>query len=621
MATNWEKNIAGIRVCQKSLARLLEPYKDYDYSQVVHEIEAKDGNPVLVLHKDGKEHIMNSRFRPIGEAESYAAQFDTIRDKSVIMFFGFGNGTFPKSIYKRGSMDKVFYVFYEPCMESFLYTMHHHDLTEIFGTLKTHIFVEGINGNGMGALLPDIIDWANMPLAKMMHLPKYRELFPEEYMNFARIIEDNFTRLHMAKNTMSEFALRFMRNVIQNIRYAFEGTSGNAFVNAFPKDMPAILVAAGPSLSKNIQVLKEAKNKAFILCVDTAFRRLMAEGIDPDAVIGVDSRKWVACQENYLSHYQNIMWIAETICNAGVTREIHSYRNVILDSGDQINNAIYEKAGCPLPSLATGGSVANTAFSLLELWGFETIILVGQDLALTGNRRYSDVDNDADKEALEKGYNLIDIEAYDGGTVKTREDYRTYLKWFESAIAITDAKRVINATEGGAMIHGAVNMSLKDALNQYALKEYDVRSLVDAVPKTLNEEQKDELEEWIRNFPKRSEFFIRMFKEGRDLTQRGITLLGRGNFNEKEFAKLKKRLGEIDDSVSNELEFVLICNRASDVDRRIAREMTISDADEESPIDVLNSMHELYCGFLEAAEDMKLSAEDLVWWMDEEGRR
>lgn len=621
MATNWEKNIAGIRVCQKSLARLLEPYKDYDYSQVVHEIEAKDGNPVLVLHKDGKEHIMNSRFRPIGEAESYAAQFDTIRDKSVIMFFGFGNGTFPKSIYKRGSMDKVFYVFYEPCLESFLYTMHHHDLTEIFGTLKTHIFVEGINGNGMGALLPDIIDWANMPLAKMMHLPKYRELFPEEYMNFARIIEDNFTRLHMAKNTMNEYAQNFMTNVIQHTLFAFEGTSGNAFINVFPKDMPAILVAAGPSLSKNIELLREAKGKAFILCVDTAFRRMMAEGIDPDAVIGVDSRKGAAYQEEYVSHYKNIMWIAETICNYRVAVSVHSYRNVILDSGDQINNAIYEKAGCPLPSLATGGSVANTAFSLLELWGFETIILIGQDLALTGNRRYSDKDIDAEKEALEKGYNLIEIESYDGGVVKTREDYRTYLKWFEAAIAVTDAQRVINATEGGAMIHGAINMTLREALDKYATKEYDIRAIIDAVPKALNEEQKDDLEIWIRNFPKRADFFVRMFKEGRDLTQRGMTLLNRGNFDEKEFAKLKKRLGEIDNSVSNELEFVLICNRAADVDRRIAREMTVSDGEEETAVDVLNSMHELYCGFLEAAEDMKHTADDLVWWLENEGRR
>lgn len=617
----WEQNIEGIKVCQKSLARLLAPYKDMDTSDVVSEILAKDQTPALVLHVNGKDHVMNSRFRPTGEAESYASQFDEIKDKSVVMFFGFGNGTFPKAIYKRGSDDLVFYIFYEPCLASFIYTMHHHDLTELFGTLKTHIYVEGVNADGMGALLPDIIDWANMPLAKMLYLPKYRELYPESYKHFAHIIEDNFNRLHMAKNTTSAFAKKFMENVILHMRYAFEATSGNAFVGAFPKELPAILVSAGPSLSKNIEVLKQAKGHAFILSVDTALRKLLAEGVEPDAVIGVDANKWAAYDEAYVPHYEHMMWIAETICNHAIMRGVKSYRNVMLDSGDQINNDIYKKAGCELPSLPTGGSVANTAFALLELWGFETVILVGQDLALTGNRRYSDTDTDAEKEAQEKGYNIIPIEGYYGDTVKTRDDYLTYLKWFESEIAITDCKRVINATEGGAMIHGATNMPLQEALEQYAKESYDIRAIIDQVPRTLSEKDKDELEKRLLDFPKRASYFIRMFKEGRDLTERGITLLNRGQAEGKEFSELQKRLGEIDASVSNELEFVLICNRASDVDRKIARELTVKEEQDESPVDIMQSMHELYEAFLEAAKDMKKYAEAMVKQFELEGRR
>lgn len=617
----WEQNIEGIKVCQKSLARLLAPYKDMDTSDVVSEILAKDQTPALVLHVNGKDHVMNSRFRPMVEAESYASQFDEIKDKSVVMFFGFGNGTFPKAIYKRGSDDLVFYIFYEPCLASFIYTMHHYDLTELFGTLKTHIYVEGVNADGMGALLPDIIDWANMPLAKMMHLPKYRELYPESYKHFAHIIEDNFSRLHMAKNTTSAFAKKFMENVIMHMRFGFEATSGAAFVDAFPQELPAILVSAGPSLSKNIDVLKQAKGHAFILCVDTAFPKLMGAGIEPDAVIGVDANKWEACDRDYNYCYQRVVWIAETICNVDVTHCIKSYRNVMLDSGDQINNDIYKKAGCELPSLPTGGSVANTAFALLELWGFETVILVGQDLALTGNRRYLDSDKNAEEQAAQKGYNIIPVEAYDGGSVNTRDDYYTYLKWFESEIAITDCKRVINATEGGAMIHGATNMPLQEALEQYAKESYDIRAIIDQVPRTLTERDKDELEKRLLDFPKRASYFIRMFKEGRDLTERGITLLNRGQAEGKEFSDLQKRLGEIDASVSNELEFVLICNRASDVDRKIARELTVKEEQDESPVDIMQSMHELYEAFLEAAKDMKEYAEAMVKQFELEGRR
>lgn len=40
--------------------------------------------------------------------------------------------------------------------------------------------------------------------------------------------------------------------------------------------------------------------------------------------------------------------------------------------------------------VATGGSVATNAFSLLYKIGLKTIILVGQDLALTGNKSHAD---------------------------------------------------------------------------------------------------------------------------------------------------------------------------------------------------------------------------------------
>ena len=58
-----------------------------------------------------------------------------------------------------------------------------------------------------------------------------------------------------------------------------------------PRDCPGILVAAGPSLNKNIQELKKAKGKAFIVAVDTAIKPLLQEGILPDMFAIVDAEK------------------------------------------------------------------------------------------------------------------------------------------------------------------------------------------------------------------------------------------------------------------------------------------------------------------------------------------
>ena len=65
----------------------------------------------------------------------------------------------------------------------------------------------------------------------------------------------------------------------------------------------------------------------------------------------------------------------------------------------------------------------------------------------------------------------------------------------------------------------------------------------------------------------------------------------------------------------------MICNRASDVDRKIARELTVKEEQDESPVDIMQSMHELYEAFLEAAKDMKEYAEAMVKQFELEGRR
>ena len=62
-------------------------------------------------------------------------------------------------------------------------------------------------------------------------------------------------------------------------------------MKVIPKDISAIVIAAGPSLNKNIKELKRAKGKAFLIAVDTAVKRLLKEGIVPDMYATLDGMK------------------------------------------------------------------------------------------------------------------------------------------------------------------------------------------------------------------------------------------------------------------------------------------------------------------------------------------
>lgn len=116
--------------------------------------------------------------------------------------------------------------------------------------------------------------------------------------------------------------------------------------------------------------------------------------------------------------------------------------------------------------------------------GAKTIILVGQDLALTGNKVH--VDGAFKDEICEIDLNstrFSEIEAVGGGTVITRNDFKFYLDWFEKTIKTWSHILTIDATEGGALIHGAKNMTLKRAIKKYCTKKYNAKWHIARIPK------------------------------------------------------------------------------------------------------------------------------------------
>ena len=111
-----------------------------------------------------------------------------------------------------------------------------------------------------------------------------------------------------------------------------------------------------------------------------------------------------------------------------------------------------------------GGSVATAAFAFMRFLKQKRIILIGQDLASANGVTHAGGDNDNTR------YNETTVEGYYGGTVTTRSDWLGYLRWFEREIQTINENdegiRVIDATEGGAKIHGAEIMTLQQAIDE-----------------------------------------------------------------------------------------------------------------------------------------------------------
>ena len=179
--------------------------------------------------------------------------------------------------------------------------------------------------------------------------------------------------------------------------------------------------------------------------------------------------------------------------------------------------------------------------------GARTIILVGQDLALTGNKvhvdgAFKDEKCEIDMESGE----YMEVDAADGGKVITRYDFKLYLEWFEDKIKKWTHIQTIDATEGGALIHGAKKMTLKKAIKKFCVKEYNVKWHLARLPKLI--ETKEEEEFALKHFEesvKRLEEVKKKAKEGIKAYEKLQKMSGKGMDGGKEFQKAYKKIKKI----------------------------------------------------------------------------
>ena len=176
------------------------------------------------------------------------------------------------------------------------------------------------------------------------------------------------------------------QNAIRNAKYVVDGYRTLDFCGAIPKDVPAIVVAAGPSLNRNIDDLKRAKGRAFIIAVDTAIKPLLNAGIKPDMFAVVDALKPMELIN--IEGAEDIPLLTSAVASSAVL-DFHKGKKVFFAEGEPLIDIMLSTHNMEFPSIPCGGSVATTAFAFAYMIGIETIILVGQDLALTRNKTHA----------------------------------------------------------------------------------------------------------------------------------------------------------------------------------------------------------------------------------------
>ena len=193
-------------------------------------------------------------------------------------------------------------------------------------------------------------------------------------------------------------------------------------------------------------------------------------------------------------------------------------------------------------STCSGGSVATDAFTLLRKMEFNTIILVGQDLAYPGNRSHAKAAYD-DTVDLSDGI-YFEVEDIHGGQVLTRMDMNHYRRWFEDQIAENSKLHVIDATEGGALIHGSEIMTLKAAIEREQKENCDFSTWIQSVPNIFTEEEQHNVLSELQQLSQKVNETKEKLEDGVKLFEKLQNLNKKREYRTKEFRDTYEKITE-----------------------------------------------------------------------------
>jgi len=430
---------------------------------------------------DGGRVYLHSRHDPVAEAEQWAAAVD-IEDNFCFVVAGFGLGYHLRALFNRLKGD-AFIICTETDLRLIATALACVDLSAMLGS-KRFILLTGDDKAGLHVRLQPYGTLMMLGTQFVSHSPSMRAA-PRAHDAINAALGEFVTFMRMSLATLMGNARITCRNIAMNFI---------SYVTTPPIDIlrdrfagrPAVVISAGPSLSRNIDGLAALKGRAVLCAVQTAVRPLMARGIVPDFITSLDfhemSRKFLESvgdlRDSHLVAEPKATWHVIDDYPGPVSLLDNHWARLVL--GDRL---------AARGGLTAGATVSHLAFYLAVYMGCDPIIFVGQDLAFTGHvfytpgveihhawrselNRFNTIEQKEWERIARNRPILRRVVGAEGGELYSDELLFTYLEQFEKDIASV-GRTVINATEGGARIRGTQSMTLREASDRFCSSPID----------------------------------------------------------------------------------------------------------------------------------------------------
>ena len=601
-----EENMKALEIRPRLYQIIKEKIDNEEYEcSYIEEVDSRDGNKALCINKDGKNIRLNSLYRPLQEADKWVEQFNFNNINVSVVMFGMGNCIFVRKIIEEIGRDSCLFLS-EPNLDIFIYNLKNQDITDILFDSRILLFIGGINDDELFESMRKKVHWTMLPTQIVCNHPVYDNIYLEQYKNFLVAISKMNNLELTNRNTEAYMSHETVLNIMRNMHFIKKSNYIMDFSNDIQNDIPAIIVSAGPSLDKNIDELKRAEGKAFILATDTSIKYLLEHNINFDAEITIDPKKSPKHMENPRCADIPLFSALE---GHNEILEKHTGRKIWFN-GVYFMKKLYSKYHKYFPEQNIGGSVATSAFNVCNLLGFKRIIFIGQDLAYSGEKTHA---GGITKKVQYEESNIEYVEGIDGKKIRTRYDWVIYRDWFEENIKKLNGVEVIDATEGGALIKGTKIMKLSEVIDKYCDKEFSFKDIVNCKTYTFSDEEYEEVKKDILHLEREFKNIKERSLDGKKAVDALTKLIMFGNRSQKKEDKYLKIIKKANNFIEKQLADELLDEyMAPDVAENLKDINRLTDDEDQNMLDTLKVTGVVYDALVKSVDELKGEMEKMI---------
>ena len=477
----YSKNIAALESVNAELVTKLSQITTNEKYEVFASGHYADAN---ILDKE--TNLFMYEKRPIDEIEeTYIELMKEYSLYKIMYIYGIGNG-YLINMLTQNQFHNFIYVF-EPELELLYIALNLTDISEDIASKRVIlIHTQDFDSVSFRRIVEGLA---------IVHLKAYdlrlNGVFYNSYIDDIKKVNQDILKIFryylVSTGNDATDELLGLEHFVQNLPLMLKNPQLNNLVHKGKNSDTAIIVATGPSLSKQIPLLKEIQNYVTIIAADASLPVLEKENIKPDIVTTIErtARTGEFYEHTTPAFQKDIVFALTAIVAQELLDNIKEgqLQLSMRPTGWHYAYMELEKYGY----LGLGMSSANMAFELASSMKFKQILIIGQDLAYAKDGR-SHAENHifGNDEIKQKAYDEY-TQAYGGdGEVRTTKVWKMFLNGYENTVAQNREKGetflTINATEGGARIKGTIEMPFAKAVENYVTKEQIKEKIVLDLP-------------------------------------------------------------------------------------------------------------------------------------------